>query len=434
MYAIGILFILAGCAPAPGPYPDASEIERQRQIQEEMERSTAEWAYQQGLQNLNNKNYSEAIYYFRLAIERDAMHLRTYLSLGNVYAMQDNYILAESYYNKVLRYDPESIPAYTALANMQVKMGNYQDALNLYRKLLEFEPGNQFAQQQVAQVTEELFVLHYEQGMAYKEAGDIDLALKEFQKAHSLNPENVEFTVNIGNLFLQQRDYIMAEGYFQQALAQNPSYFPAIVGAGKVQLALKRYNQAIKYFKEGVGIQPGDYEAAELLDQAQSKKVREALPPQYQEIFIKEQVTRGDVAALLMVDLMVENRLQAASQLAIISDITTHWAKPYIIKVVQFGIMELPPDRFFRPNEPISKGELAFVLGTLFKKLFISLPEGSAVSFSDVHQDNEYHDSVIRVYSAGLMYASTDDTFGFLDLVSGEEIMQIFERVKQMLQ
>lgn len=426
----GILYLLIGCAPVPEPSLEQDVAERQRRMHEEMVRSTAEWAYKQGLKALRNENFDEAVYYFQLATERDAMHLRAYLSLGEVYTMQDQYARAETYYNKVLRYDPYSVPAYLALANMQVKAGNFREALQAYKKVLELDRNNQFARQQVTLVTEELFAMHYEQGMMYEEAGDIDLALREFQKAHALNQENIVFTVHIGELFLQQGDYTLAEEYFNQALARDPNYVPAIVGAGKVQLAMDRYDEAIEYFEEGMG---EDSEAAELFEQAQSQRVKRSLPTQYQEIFTREQVARGDVAALLMVELLLEHRLEAAPRLAIISDVTNHWAKPYIINAVRFGVMELPPDRFFRPDEPITKGQLAFILDTLFQKLFLPLPQGKEVSFADVHPDNEYHDAVIRVYSAGLMYASSEDKFGFLEPVSGEEMRAIIERVKPMI-
>lgn len=431
---IGILSIIHGCIPpqeTPGRRPP--EIDRQRRVQEEMERSTAEWAYQQGLQSLSKENYPEAIHYFQLAVERDAMHLRAYLSLGDVYSMQDNYVIAETYYNKVLKYDPQSIPAYTALATMQKKMGNYRESLSLYRKVLEIDPMNQFARQQIDLVSQALFDLYYEQGMIYKDAGEIDSALTEFQKAHSFYPEDIEFAVEIGFLFFEQRDYIMADRYFQQALSDDPNYFPAIIGAGKVQLALEHYNEAMNYLKKGLELRPEDDEATELLDQTQADNIKKDLPPQYGEILTAEQVTRGDVAALFMVELVLESHLQPSPRLEIISDVTTHWAKPYIIKIVQFGIMDLPPDRDFRPNEPISKGELAFVLDTLFRRLSIPLPGASTVSFSDVHRDNIRHDAVLQVYSAGLMMASTEDAFGFKDPVSGLEVMQILEKVKLMV-
>ncbi|MBD3305088.1 tetratricopeptide repeat protein [candidate division KSB3 bacterium] len=429
--------MMSGCVPprqTPGhrPQQPSPEIDQQ-QRREARERSTAEWAYKQGLLYLDQGNLAEAIRHFQLAIERDATHLRAYLSLGDVYSMQGEYLVAESYYNNVLKYDPRSIPAYTALGAMYQKMGNYREALSFYQKILEIDPGNQLAQDEIANITEELFHAHYEQGMAYQAAGQLDQALIEFQKAHSLYSGDIEFTVEIGNLFLQQGDYMMADGYFQQALSQDPLYVPALLGAGKVQLALDHYTQAQEYFQQSAELQPGNPEAAQFLEETQSEQISTALPPQYTQIPNAAQATRGDLAALLIVELRLENRLQSASRLAIISDITTHWAKPYIIKAVQLGAMQMFPDRSFLPDEPVRKGELAFILDNLFRQLDMPLPAAGAVSFTDVHPDNMYHDAVLRVYAAGLMNANTDTTFGFNESLSGQEVLNIINRVKSMI-
>ena len=436
---VGWLLMISSCSSmseTPGHRPGASlPPPTQQQTQEAlMERSTAEWAYQQGLQALNRDAQEEAIQYFQMAIERDMMHLRAYLSLGDVYNMQGNYMLAETYYNKVLTYDPNSVPAYTALATMHWKIGNYRESLSLYRKVLEIDPSSQFAQQQIQQVTQDLFNYYYEQGNTYKKAGDVELAVIEFQKAQSLYPENLEFTVEIGNLFLQLQDYMMADGYFQQALSQDSNYLPAIIGAGKVQLALEHYNEAMNYFKEGTKLQPKNPEADELFNQAQSEKIRRSLPPHYLEVMTEEQVSRGDVAAVLMVELVLESRLQPPSSVTIISDITTHWAKPYIIKAVELDIMEIFPDRSFLPYDPIHKRELALILNTLFRELGLPLPDAGAVSFTDVYPNNIYYDAILRVYAAGLMSASSDGVFGINNTISGEELMEIIARVKHMIQ
>jgi tetratricopeptide (TPR) repeat protein len=422
---------MSGCAPiqeTPGPPPEPTEA-----VQDEMERSTAEWAYQQGLQALNIGDYERAVRYFQLAIERDQNHLRAYLGLGDVYSMQQDYLLAETYYNKVLQYEPNSVLALNALGTMQWRMGNHREALSFYRKVLEVEPENQFAQQQVEFVTRELFNLYYEQGQAAQESGNLNQAAIEWQKAYSLLPDNLDFAVEIGNLFLQQQDYMMADGYFQQVLAKDPEHVAALLGEGKAQLALKRYNEAIDYFKRAVNLRSGNPEAAELLRQAQAGRLRNTLPQEYSAIFTAAQITRGDVAALLMVEFALEDRLEPFFKLPIISDITTHWAKPYIINVVKLGIMPVFPDRSFLPSEPILKGELAFVLDTLFKRLSISLPDARAISFADVHQDNMYHDAVLRVSAAGLIPATAEGTFGFNDPVSGEQAREIFEKVKAMI-
>jgi tetratricopeptide (TPR) repeat protein len=180
----------------------------------ENERLTAEWAYQQGLQYMNRGMTADALRYFQLAIDRDPQHLRAYLSLGDLYTAQNNFLLAETYYNKILQQDPNSIPALSASGTMQWKKGNYNEALSLYRKVLELDPTNQFAKQQIDAVTSEFFDQHSQQAHAYRDAGDLVAAATELQKAYSLYPERVEVAVEIGELYLQQRDYMMADGYF----------------------------------------------------------------------------------------------------------------------------------------------------------------------------------------------------------------------------
>jgi hypothetical protein len=200
-----------------------------------------------------------------------------------------------------------------------------------------------------------------------------------------------------------------------------------------VQVGLKNFDAAVNYYKKALEVQPGELQASELLRQAQADKVRTLLPQDYAAIATSPQVTRGDVAAMLMVELMLESRLPAPTRISIISDITTHWAKSYIIKVVQYGIMTLPPDRDFRPNEPIQKGEFAAVLDALFQKLNHPLLDGSSVQFTDVSADNDYSNAVLRVCGAGLMSASTGSNFGILDPLSGAEATQIFEKIKTMM-
>jgi tetratricopeptide (TPR) repeat protein len=316
---------------------------------------------------------------------------------------------------------------------MYWKMGNYRESLGFYRKVLELDPANRFAEEQIVRVTEELFNWHYEQGMAYKEAGDIGNALVELQKAQSFYPDNIEFTIEIGDLFLQQEDHIMADGYFQQTLSQDPDSVPALLGAGKVQLALKHYAEAITYFEAAQKLQPDSPEVRELIRQSQAEQVKSALSPQYYEIASKEQVGRGDIAALLMVELMLGSRLPSSTQVAIISDITTHWAKPYIIQTVQFNLMALPPDRYFRPNEAIRKGELAFILDRIAQQLSVPLPQGSSIMFNDVYPENQYHNAILRMFSAGIINAESEEHFGIGSPLNGEETLQIFQNFKALL-
>lgn len=439
---IAASLLLPACVPIQAPSgrrPPQQEFPAQRPPQAEPtpepeDRTTAEWAYQKGLKYLSQNDYDNAIQFFQLAIERDPQHVRAYLSLAEVHSMREEFLVAESYYDKVLQLEPDSVPAINALATMQWRMGNHRDALSLYRNALERDPQNQFAQQQMHVVSEELFDLHYSQGLQYQHAGNLDQAVIEFQKAASLAPEDEALAVEIGAIFLQQNDYAMADGYFQQALSAKADFLPAILGAGRVQLALDHYDEAIRYFERARMLNPADPEPSNLLQQARREQLNASLPDEYWNISASPQVTRGEIAALLMVDVMLEHHLRAPENVIIISDITTHWAKSYIMKVVQYGIMNLPPDRFFRPDEPITRGELAFVLDTLFRTLGTPLPPGGQLPFSDVHPDNAYYDAIARVHAAGLMPPTSPTAFGILGTLSGAEALRIFEQIQALLQ
>ncbi len=435
LFCSAFLLLFGGCAPTPPPTnghrPDVEPTPLPQS--EEIARSTPEWAYQQGAAALNQGKFDEAAQLFQLALQRDAMYLDAYLGLGNTYAQKGEYLVAESYYNKVLSYDPGSASAYLAFGGMSEKMGDYRKASSFYRKVLALESGNVTAQQRIAAIAEEQFSQYYEQGKAYKDAGNIEQALVEFQKAHSLNADDVDFTIEIGELFLAQKDYMMAEGYFQDVLSKNPNYLPAMLAMGKAKLAQQQYEQAIDTFKQALAIEPGNQDATEWLRKAQTNRIQDNLPPQYAAIATAPEVSRGEVAALLMVELALEDRLPAPSKRVIISDITTHWAKPYVIKAVQFDLIALPPDRYFRPYDPMRKGELALTLDLLLKKLGAALPLASDGSFSDVYADNQYAGAIYRVQSAGLIAASSDSMFGVVNAVSGAEMMQIMSRLKAMV-
>jgi tetratricopeptide (TPR) repeat protein len=432
-----ILTVVSGCAPAPGPEArrplPSDQVPAPVEPDDDDAQLTAEWAYQQGLQALAQENYDTAIQAFHLAVERDPRHARAYLSLGDVHSQREEFLAAESYYNKILEIDPHSLPAMTALASMQWRRGNHRDALALYRKALEIEPHNHFAQQQINALTREMFDMHAAQGREYLLAGDLAQATVAFQKAYSVDPENWAVAVEIGRLFLQQGDSAMADGYFQQVLSAQADFLPAIIGAGQVQLTLQHYDEAIRYFERARLLNPTDPETTALLREAQRAQLEASLPDQYWQIAASAQVTRGEIAALLIVDLLLEQRLHTSDRMVIISDITTHWAKAYILKVVQYEIMSLPPDRFFRPNDPIARGELAFVIDALFRTIGQPLPPGGRLPFADVHPDNAYYDAIARVYAAGIMPAPSESVFGILNTVFGREALDIFERIRMVM-
>ena len=49
-------------------------------------------------------------------------------------------------------------------------------------------------------------------------------------------------------------------------------------------------------------------------------------------------------------------------------DIKGHWAEEYIKKVIAAGIMRGYPDGSFKPDQPVTRAELATVLAKLLER------------------------------------------------------------------
>jgi protein O-mannosyl-transferase len=87
---------------------------------------------------------------------------------------------------------------------------DWQDPIRFYQQTLLQAPNS--------------FRVRNNLGMTYQEKGDIDAALKEYQKVIDLNPGIPNAYHNIGNLYFEKKDYKKAEEYFLQAISVDP-YF-----------------------------------------------------------------------------------------------------------------------------------------------------------------------------------------------------------------
>ncbi len=85
-----------------------------------------------------------------------------------------------------------------------------------------------------------------------------------------------------------------------------------------------------------------------------------------------------------------------------------HWAKDEIAVAQARGYITGYPDGTFRPDVPVSRGELAAILATV-----AHLPQGSATPFTDLTQSgwSWCKNAVESMYSAGLAAGVTSDSF-----------------------
>ena len=96
-------------------------------------------AVMDGLKNLQNKNYNEAIKNFDKAISINPSNPEAYYGLGIAYYQSDK-AKARTYLMKALEYKPGYGEAYIALTDLCYAMGDYVETVNNAKKGLEYMP------------------------------------------------------------------------------------------------------------------------------------------------------------------------------------------------------------------------------------------------------------------------------------------------------
>ena len=88
------------------------------------------------------------------------------------------------------------------------------------------------------------------------------------------------------------------------------------------------------------------------------------------------------------------------------NDISGHWAQNVITKWVDKGIVEGFSDGSFKPNDPITKAQLAYMLNNIF-----GFADKADNSFKDVKGDEWYADALLKCLKAGIVDGNPDGTF-----------------------
>jgi tetratricopeptide (TPR) repeat protein len=97
----------------------------------------------------------------------------------------------------------------------------------------------------------------YYAGYLHQLSGDIDSALREYQRAVTLQPGNGATMLRLGNLELTANHLDSARAWFAKALAQRKSpAAAALMGLGKVALIEQKYPEALKYFQDALAREP----------------------------------------------------------------------------------------------------------------------------------------------------------------------------------
>ena len=115
---------------------------------------------------------TEAVSYYQQAISLDTSSADPFLYLGRAYAAQGEYPQAIDQYRKAIEMEPQGALAYLDLARVYTHLGEYQKAIEQVRQVVELNPENKRALLQL--------------GITYTSMGEKEKTLENLQKAVQL--------------------------------------------------------------------------------------------------------------------------------------------------------------------------------------------------------------------------------------------------------
>lgn len=149
--------------------------------------------------------YREAIEQLEIAIELSPTHSGAYLDLGVISMELEEYDAAESYFNKVLaltestdftNISDQRELALFYLGEIALIQERYEDAIGYFKGALR--------------IRRDASDTYFDLGLAFKGLQEYDAAIEQFETALLFDPNYAEAHYELGQIYLEQGDYVNA--------------------------------------------------------------------------------------------------------------------------------------------------------------------------------------------------------------------------------
>jgi Tfp pilus assembly protein PilF len=184
-----------------------------------------------------------------LAVPADAQSgpdAETRFSTGVMHLREGRADLALEEFKKAVKADPKNPYFQKGLGLAYSARRDWKDAIGAFRKALELNP-------YYVDVRNDL-------GMALIGSGDREGGKKEFLAAYSdpTNPTPEISARNLGQAYLEEKNYVDAVSWFQTSVNRNKDYPDPYVGLAEALVSLGKVDEAVLELEKGVAASPGD--------------------------------------------------------------------------------------------------------------------------------------------------------------------------------
>jgi len=367
------------------------------------------------------------------ALKRSPSFYPAEAGLGYVSLAARDYKRAETHFDASLAREPKYVPAIVGRGQALLGLKQDDEALASFEKALAIDPS-------LADVRRRVDVLRFrsaqevvEAARAAAQAGRLDDARAAYQRALEASPESAFLHRELGIVERRRGQAEAALTELRKAVELDPSDPAAHIQIGELLEEARDYAGAEEAYRAAAEIEPSDTLTKRIEDVVEKDRLAK-LPPEFHAIPTADQITRGDLAALIGVRL--EPLLNdARPQQVVVTDVRNHWAAPWITMVARAGVIEPFPNHTFQPRARLRRGDLASAVSRLVllatrnddarrERLTTARPK-----IADMSAGHLSYPAVSVAVASGVLPLLEGDRFGFARPVSGAEAIEAVDRV-----
>lgn len=184
-----------------------------------------------GIELFNKNSLKQAFAIFEEVLELNQKSEDAYFYMGNIFHIKGELGKAVKAFNKVLELNSSHTDASISLSVILNDIGKYDEAQRIFESANE-KVKNKNAGFEDPHINKKFALKHFETAEMYFSYGRFEEALFEYNKARSLNEENLDIRVKIAKVYSKKGYLSKAFDELRSLKSQKPDYIPARIALG----------------------------------------------------------------------------------------------------------------------------------------------------------------------------------------------------------
>ena len=220
---------------------------------------------------------------FEKALELDRKDFEAMAGMGSLCLSRHQFWEALRWGERGLEVNPWSAELHGVVGDACVELGEYDRAIKAFQRMVDLRP--QLSSYSRVSYIRELY-------------GDTAGAIEAMDMAVASGAPNRENTawcqVQLGHLYFNQGNYLMAEREYQVALKHLPKYIPGLAGLARLRIAQNKLDEGLRLYEEAVAAMPLPEYVIALGDLYERMGKREAAKRQYDLVLALQELYRAN--------------------------------------------------------------------------------------------------------------------------------------------